>query len=88
MLTTITMDKAGRMVLPKQVRDELRLQPGDTLDLVSDGGQVTLRPSRGAGRLRKHRGVWVFSSGTPISLAETNQVTSSIRLGGRAVGDE
>ena len=34
--TFVTMDKAGRVVLPKRVRDELRLLPGDTLDLTLD----------------------------------------------------
>jgi AbrB family looped-hinge helix DNA binding protein len=83
METTATADKAGRMVLPKEVRDELRLAPGDTLDLVSGGGLVTLRPSRGTGRMRKDRGVWVFSGGAPILTAETDRVLDAIRRGGR-----
>lgn len=36
----VKVDKAGRMVLPKEVRDELQLAPGDTLDLVSDGAPI------------------------------------------------
>ena len=79
----VKVDKAGRMVLPKEVRDELQLAPGDTLDLVSDGGLVTLRPSRGRGRMRKYRGVWVFSGGAPILGAETDRVLDEIRRGGR-----
>lgn len=71
------------MVLPKEVRDELRLAPGDTLDLVSGGGLVTLRPSRGTGRIRKDQGVWVFSGGAPILTAETDRVLDEIRRGGR-----
>ena len=74
------------MALPKQVRDELMLNPGDTLDLVSDDGEGIPRPSRATARLWKHRGGWVFSSGAPITLAETNQVTNAMRSGGRAVG--
>lgn len=81
METTITVDKAGRMVLPKKVRDELRLQPGDTLDLISDGGQVVLRPSRGAGRMRRVRGGWVYSGSGPIRAAETDQLLDAIWLG-------
>ncbi len=83
METTITVDKAGRMVLPKKVRDELRLEPGDTLDLISGGGQVTLRPSRNATRLRENRGIWIFSAGTPILAAETDRVLEDIRQGRR-----
>lgn len=28
MATTVTVDKAGRMVLPQEVRDELQWRPG------------------------------------------------------------
>ena len=83
METKVRVDKAGRVVLPKEVRDELRLAPGDTLDLVSGGGVVTLRPSRGRGRMRKDRGVWVFSGGAQILAAETDRVLDEIRRGGR-----
>jgi AbrB family looped-hinge helix DNA binding protein len=83
METTVTVDKAGRVVLPKEVRGELQFAPGDTLDLVSGGGVVTLRPSRGRGRMRKDRGVWVFSGGAPILAAETDRVLDAIRRGGQ-----
>jgi AbrB family looped-hinge helix DNA binding protein len=33
MNTTITVDKAGRIVLPKPVRDKLQLQAGDSLEV-------------------------------------------------------
>lgn len=38
MTATITIDKAGRLVLPKAMRDKLRLRPGSrlTADLVGD----------------------------------------------------
>lgn len=67
------------MVLPKKVREELALQPGDTMELVSDGQQVILRPSRGQARMRKDRGVWVFHSGSTILPGETDQVLEEIR---------
>ena len=37
MTTTLTLDKAGRVVLPKALRDELGLAAGDTLELESRG---------------------------------------------------
>ena len=48
MTTILTLDKAGRVVLPKPLRDELELAAGDTLELESRGEQITLRPVRGA----------------------------------------
>jgi AbrB family looped-hinge helix DNA binding protein len=35
MTSRLTVDKAGRVVLPKPVRDELQLSPGDSLELES-----------------------------------------------------
>lgn len=88
METTVAVDKAGRVVLPKKVRDELRLVPGDTLDLISDGGQIVLRPSRGVGRMRQDRGVWVLSGGGPIRAEDTDGVLEEIRRGSRVRGPQ
>jgi AbrB family looped-hinge helix DNA binding protein len=34
MNSKVTLDQAGRVVLPKKVRDELHLSPGDTLEVT------------------------------------------------------
>jgi AbrB family looped-hinge helix DNA binding protein len=67
MVTTLTIDKAGRIVLPKPVRDELQLSPGDSLEIESSEDRVVLRPVRGGGRIYKKQGVWVMHSGAPLS---------------------
>ena len=69
MMITLTLDKAGRVVLPKPVRDELRLGPGDTLEIESTEEQIVLRPVRGGTPLRKKRGAWVFRTGQPLSAS-------------------
>jgi len=79
MNTTVTIDKAGRIVIPKEIRDELRLEAGDTLTLESEGERVTLRPVHGGTPLKKERGVWVFHGGKPLSLDEANQLVRSAR---------
>ena len=48
MNTIVTLDKAGRVVIPKTLRDELHLEGGDTLELESEGDRMTLRPVRAA----------------------------------------
>ncbi len=68
----MTVDSAGRVVLPKPLRDQLGLAPGDTLALESDGERVTLRPVRSSSALRKEEGVWVFRSGRKILAGETD----------------
>lgn len=60
MTTKLTLDKAGRVMIPKSLRTELHLGPGDTLQLESEGEQITLRPSRPKALLKKERGVWVY----------------------------
>lgn len=80
MTSRLTVDKAGRVVLPKPVRDELQLSPGDLLELESSEEQITLRPVRGIGPLRKKRGVWVFRTGQPLSAEAVNR---AIREGRR-----
>jgi len=60
MSTKITLDKAGRVVLPKPLRDRLQLAPGDTLHLESEGENITLRPVRQNVMLKKELGVWVY----------------------------
>ena len=60
MTTKLTLDKAGRVVLPKPLRDRLQLAPGDTLHLETEGERITLRPVRQNVMLKKELGVWVY----------------------------
>ena len=79
MNSKVTLDRAGRVVLPKALRDEMHLSPGDTLDLTVKGDEVTLRPRRGATPLQKERGVWVFRTGKPLAADETAETLRNIR---------
>jgi AbrB family looped-hinge helix DNA binding protein len=74
-----TIDSAGRVLIPKAVRDELRLGPGDRLDLELEGDHVVLRPARSGTSMRKENGVWVFRSGREISAAETERALHDLR---------
>jgi AbrB family looped-hinge helix DNA binding protein len=76
---TVTLDRAGRVVIPKTLRDELHLEAGDTLELESQGERMLLRPMRTTSPLRKERGVWVFRSGKKLSAADTDKVFRDIR---------
>ena len=79
MTTTLTVDQAGRVVLPKPVRDELQLSAGDSLELESSEDRIVLRPVRGRAGMRKKMGVWVFDTGAPISAASTNKIIRESR---------
>jgi AbrB family looped-hinge helix DNA binding protein len=79
MNATITVDKAGRIVLPKPVRDELQLQAGDSLELEISGEEITLRPIRPKIHLRREDGLWVYSVGEPLSAKAVEQTIEAIR---------
>jgi len=73
------MDKAGRIVLPKSVREELQLGPGDSLELESSEEQILLRPARGRGRIFKENGMWVFDSGELLTVEAVNKTIRRVR---------
>ena len=75
----VTLDKAGRIVLPKPLRDEFNLEAGDSLEIESSGEDITLRPARGQAQLRKKHGVWVYRSGEPLSATTVRDTVREIR---------
>lgn len=79
MTAKLTMDKVGRIVLPKPVREKLQLAPGDELELESLDDGITLRPLRGTAQLRKKRGVWVFHCGEPLSASTVEETIEQVR---------
>ncbi len=79
MSTTVSIDQAGRIVIPKAVREELHLEPGDTLQLESEGDTVKLRPIRSSTPLIKKRGVWVFRTGSRLSADTVDKTIGEIR---------
>ncbi len=67
---TVPIDQAGRVVLPKEVRRELALKPGEMLRVSVNGSSVTLTPDRQArGLIRKGKAL-VFSAATENLLTE------------------
>jgi AbrB family looped-hinge helix DNA binding protein len=76
MNATLTIDKAGRVVLPKPVRDALQVSAGDTLELESSEDLILLRPARGKARIFKKHGMLVLHSDAPVP---SNAVEATIR---------
>jgi len=79
MNSRLIVDKAGRVVIPKPLREELHLEAGDALEMETSGEQITLRPVRGTGPLTKEHGVWVFHSGEPLPASSTDEMLQKIR---------
>lgn len=79
MTVKLTLDKVGRVVLPKPLRDELELAPGDVLEAESSDQKITLRPIRVTVPLQKERGVWVYRTGQKIPAAAVDDTIRQIR---------
>jgi AbrB family looped-hinge helix DNA binding protein len=79
----VEIDKAGRIVVPKKLRDELHLVSGTRLRIERSGDRLTLMPSSIAARLVIEDGVPLIfpadSSDTPILTNE--MVTELIEQG-------
>lgn len=56
----ISIDKAGRVVLPKSLREKMRVEAGDDLLVEAEGDRITLRPIRQEALLKKEYGIWVY----------------------------
>lgn len=46
-----TIDRVGRVVIPKEIRDRLSLGPDAEVEITADGDEIRLRPVRKPGRV-------------------------------------
>ena len=62
---TLKMDKAGRVILPKPLRDRLGLHGGSDLEIAVTPEGVILKPTVHQPSLIKKRGLWVHTGKLP-----------------------
>lgn len=62
MSLAITIGRAGRVVVPKAVRERLHLREGDRMDMEVVGGVIHLRPSDDEAELVEEDGLLVISA--------------------------
>lgn len=61
------IDKSGRLVVPKKIRDAMHLRAGDRLRVDCEGGLLTMKREPQGKGLCKEKGFWVWDSGSPIT---------------------
>ena len=62
---TLKMDKAGRVILPKPVRDRLGLHEGSDLEMQETPEGVMLKPVELRPSMVKKQGLWVHTGQVP-----------------------
>ena len=76
-----TIDKAGRLVLPKATRDRLGLKAGDVLEIEPTGEGLHLKPVRESPRLVKEGNVLVYAAGVLDKNVSESDVVKDVRDG-------
>lgn len=76
-----TIDKAGRLVIPRSIRDRIGLSNGGEVDLELDGAAVRIQPVSGVD-LREDGGLLVIpATGIAISSATVRELIDADRHG-------
>ena len=64
----ISIDGAGRIVLPKRVRERFRLTAGATLELEERADGLVLRPIEQSPAIVRRDGLWVYLGKVPTGF--------------------
>lgn len=62
---TVTIDRVGRLVIPKEIRDEAGIEPGMPLVVTCREGRIEIEPRRRAVRIEKRGRLQVAVSVEP-----------------------
>lgn len=72
MMSTARLTSKGQLVIPKEIREYMRLQPGDRLDfIIQDNGDVVIRPM--VTDVRELKGILKVSGRQPVSVAAMDE---------------
>jgi len=79
MSTTVEIDKAGRIVVPKKLRDALHLTPGTRLKVERNGDTLMLEADFPEPRLEMIDGLWVMTGGRRLTAEDANATINEHR---------
>lgn len=85
-MPTSTLTSKGQATIPKQIREVLRLQPGDRVEFILEGDRVVLR--RAAADLTDLDGLLDRSGRKPVSVEAMHETVERAvsQQGGRHDG--
>jgi AbrB family looped-hinge helix DNA binding protein len=73
-----TIDSAGRVVVPKGVRDEVGLRPGQEIEVTARDGRVEIEPAATPMRLVRRRGRLVAEADSSLPPLTAEDVRDSL----------
>jgi AbrB family looped-hinge helix DNA binding protein len=77
-----TIDKAGRLVIPRSLRSQIGLDRGGEVEVSLDGASIRVEPVAG-GELREEDGLLVIPAvGIPIDEASVRELIDADRYRG------
>jgi len=76
---TVTIDKVGRLVVPKPIRDEAGILPGMPLRIRVREGRIEIEPPTARYRLVRRKGFLVAESLEPLTPLTKEEVRETIR---------
>lgn len=74
----VSIDSAGRLVVPKKLRDELNLVPGTRLEITVRNGKLELEPAAARMRLIRRGGGMVATSDEPLPRLNADEVRAVV----------
>lgn len=74
----LKIDKAGRIVVPKRLRDRLGFKPDTDLEAIEQRDGVLLKKARSAPSMVRIDGLWVHQ-GAPEPAANWDRVIEDVR---------
>ncbi len=82
----ISLDRFGRLVVPKEIRDKFGLRAGDEIEIEEGDNEVVLKPAQHESPLQIEDGVLVFTGASVGDLTEAVHTHRAERISRVAKG--
>jgi AbrB family looped-hinge helix DNA binding protein len=81
-----TLDRFGRVIIPKNLREDMGLEPGVVLHVEKHGEKILLQPVQGEPQVVDKKGIMVFTGGAvgDVGSALREHRRSRLKKVGRA----